>query len=158
MEKIPDDRYESVDIMLEVINNLEEEDTKRQLTATLSLSEDVFSDAFMPVTTKDTQVSLHIVDTGQIMLLERGKKYLLGRANSDRDPDIDLTPFSAYEWGISRLHAELEIEEEVTIRDLESANGTWYEGKKLSPWEVVTLNHGDIVSLGKLKLQILIYE
>lgn len=158
MEKIPHDRYETVDAMLEDINNLDEEDTKKQLTATLSLSEDVFSDSFMPVTNRDTQVSLHIVDTGQIMLLERGKKYLLGRANTERDPDIDLTPFSAYEWGISRLHAELEVKDEVTIKDLESANGTWYEGKKIAPWQTVTLSHGEVVSLGKLKLQILIYS
>ncbi|MEK6256428.1 MAG: FHA domain-containing serine/threonine-protein kinase [Chloroflexota bacterium] len=158
MQKNPHDRYASVDLMLDDINNLEEEDTKKELTATLSLSRDVVSDLFMPVTTRDTQVSLHIMNTGQIILLDRGKKYLLGRTNSDRNPDIDLTQFKEHEWGISRLHAELNLEDKVTIRDLESVNGTWLLGNKLSPWEETTLKHGEIISLGKLKLQVLIYD
>jgi pSer/pThr/pTyr-binding forkhead associated (FHA) protein len=40
--------------------------------------------------------------------------------------------------------------------DLGSANGSFINGKRLSPNEEITLKHGDIVALGKLKIQILL--
>ncbi|HKJ28182.1 MAG TPA: FHA domain-containing serine/threonine-protein kinase, partial [Anaerolineales bacterium] len=69
----------------------------------------------------DAYVSLHFVDTGQVMDLGINREYLIGRGHQSQPilPDIDLTPFSAYEWGISRLHASLTIKNnEVVIADL----------------------------------------
>jgi pSer/pThr/pTyr-binding forkhead associated (FHA) protein len=40
--------------------------------------------------------------------------------------------------------------------DLGSANGTYINGKRLEPNVEQVLNHGDIIALGKLKLQVLI--
>jgi pSer/pThr/pTyr-binding forkhead associated (FHA) protein len=40
--------------------------------------------------------------------------------------------------------------------DLGSANGTYINGKRLNPNIEHSLNHGDIVALGKLKMQILV--
>ena len=42
------------------------------------------------------------------------------------------------------------------VEDLGSANGTYINGKRLTPNVEQILNHGDIVALGKLKLQILV--
>jgi pSer/pThr/pTyr-binding forkhead associated (FHA) protein len=44
----------------------------------------------------------------------------------------------------------------INIMDLGSANGTYINGKRLSPNVEQTLNHGDVVALGKLKMQILV--
>jgi pSer/pThr/pTyr-binding forkhead associated (FHA) protein len=40
--------------------------------------------------------------------------------------------------------------------DLGSANGTFVNGKRLNPNVEQTLNNGDIIALGKLKMQVLL--
>ena len=92
--------------------------------------------------------------------LELNREYLIGRQHKSQPilPDIDLTPFNAYEWGISRLHASLSVyEDRITITDIGSANGTWHAGKRLQPDKPYALKHGDVLHLGKLKIQILSY-
>lgn len=109
---------------------------------------------------RESVVCLHFVDTGQVLDLELNREYLIGRQHRSQPilPDIDLTPFKAYEWGISRLHASLSIQmDQVSITDLGSANGTWHGGVKLAPNQPYLLKHGDVVHLGNLKAQILIY-
>ncbi len=72
-------------------------------------------------------------------------------------PDIDLTPYRAYEYGVSRLHAVLKKKKEkVTLMDLNSSNGTYVDGLRLDPELEVSLSHGCIISLGKLRLQFLL--
>jgi pSer/pThr/pTyr-binding forkhead associated (FHA) protein len=72
-------------------------------------------------------------------------------------PDIDLSAYQAYASGVSRLHAVLKlIGTRIIIMDLGAANGTYLNGKRLSPNVEQTVNHGDIISLGKLKIQILL--
>ncbi len=105
-------------------------------------------------------VSLHFVDTGQVIDLEMNREYLIGRQHKSQPilPDIDLTPFNAYEWGISRLHASLSVQEDkITITDIGSANGTWHAGRRILPDTPYPLKHGDVLHLGKLKIQILSY-
>lgn len=105
------------------------------------------------------KVSLYFLDTGQIMDLVIGREYTLGRQYEGQSvlPDIDLTPYRAFEGGISKMHAKLEMgETEVKITDLGSANGTWHAGKKIRPNIPYTLHHEDLIMLGKLRIQILI--
>ena len=72
-------------------------------------------------------------------------------------PDIDLTPYQAYASGVSRLHSVLKREgNRVFVMDLGSSNGTYLNGKRLKPNVDQTLNHGDMLALGKLKIQILL--
>ncbi len=104
-------------------------------------------------------VSLHILDAGQIVPLSEKKEYIIGRCdeNQPNQPDIDLGPYRGYEKGVSRLHACLNcVEQSVTITDLSSVNGTRINGVKISPDKPFALSHGDILSFGKLKIQIFI--
>ena len=72
-------------------------------------------------------------------------------------PDIDLTPYQAYASGVSRLHAVVKRENNrVAVMDLGSSNGTYVNGRRLNPHTEEALSHGDIVALGKLKIQILL--
>jgi len=103
--------------------------------------------------------SLHLLDTGQIFPLADRGEYTLGRVSEGQPimPDIDLSPFQAYSAGVSRLHAVIKrMGPNIIFMDLGSANGTYINGKRLAPNQEHTLNHGDIVALGKLKMQILI--
>jgi len=107
----------------------------------------------------DTWASLHLLDSGQILPLGDRTEFTLGRVSEAQPimPDIDLTPYQAYASGVSRLHAVLKREgDRVYVMDLGSSNGTYLNGKRLNPNVEHTLNHGDLLALGKLKIQILL--
>jgi hypothetical protein len=107
----------------------------------------------------EAAISLYIVDAGQILPLIGREEFTIGRAAEGQPilPDIDLTPFRAYENGVSRLHITLKIsQQEVVLMDLGSVNGTRLNGQKLTPNQTYPLKHGDIITLGKLKVQLLI--
>lgn len=105
-------------------------------------------------------VSIKIMDGGAIIPLEGGLEFTLGRVSGNQPilPDIDLTPYQAYEGGVSRLHATIRIDKQaVTVTDLGSANGTRVNGKKVAPHIQQSLHHEDIITLGKFKIQVLIH-
>lgn len=107
----------------------------------------------------DNWASLHLLDSGQILPLGDRTEFTLGRVSEAQPimPDIDLTPYQAYANGVSRLHAVLKREgRRVFVMDLGSSNGTYLNGKRLAPNIDQTLNHGDMLALGKLKIQILL--
>jgi pSer/pThr/pTyr-binding forkhead associated (FHA) protein len=67
-----------------------------------------------------------------------------------------LTAFEAYAQGVSRLHASIKIiNESVVIMDLGSSNGTRINGQKIVPHIEYPINHGDVIALGRLKIQAL---
>ena len=105
-----------------------------------------------------TRISLHLIESGQILPLAERTEFSLGRIAEGQPimPDIDLTPFKAYDNGVSRLHALLRLaENHVAIIDLGSSNGTYVNGNRLMPSVEHPLNHGDMIHVGKLKIQIL---
>jgi hypothetical protein len=107
----------------------------------------------------DAWGSLHLLDTGQVLPLTGRNEFTLGRISEGQPimPDIDLSPYQAYASGVSRLHAVVKRDgPRVILMDLGSANGTYINGKRLTTNVEQTLNHGDIVALGKLKIQVLI--
>ena len=104
-------------------------------------------------------VSICVVDSGQILPLENREEFTLGRSAEGQPitPDIDLAPFRAYEQGVSRLHASVRLEgKQVVATDLGSVNGTRLNSQKIPPHKPCNLNHGDVLTLGKMKLQILL--
>jgi len=103
--------------------------------------------------------SLHLIDTGQMLPLTDRNEFTLGRISEGQPimPDIDLSAYQAYAGGVSRLHAVLKrVGTRIVIMDLGTANGTYLNGKRLNPNVEQNINHGDIISLGKLKIQILL--
>ena len=114
-----------------------------------------------PIECKDSWVALAVFDFDEAIFLHSSEEFSLGRATTGQPivPDIDLAPYNAYETGVSRLHASINIRNRpITVQDLGSVNGTRVNGKKLAPHSTTSLSHGDILTLGKLKIQILIKE
>lgn len=113
-----------------------------------------------PPTTTGVAISLFVMDVGEVIPLEGRSEFTLGRSAEGQPilPDIDLAPHRAYENGVSRLHASISLGEKglVAITDLGSANGTRLNGQKIPPHKPFPLKHGDILSLGKLRIQLLI--
>lgn len=104
-------------------------------------------------------VSLRILESGQILPLADRSEFTLGRGSDEQPilPDVDLSPYRAYEYGISRLHAVLRrLKDRVVIVDLGSSNGTFLKGDRLEAYIEHPLSHGDIISLAKLKIQVIL--
>jgi len=110
-------------------------------------------------TAADAVVSLHLIESGMILHLSGQTEFTLGRIAEGQPilPDVDLSPYEAYAEGVSRLHAALKLNNQrVFITDLGSSNGTRVNGQKIMPNVDYPLSHGDVVSLGKFKIQVLI--
>ncbi len=103
-------------------------------------------------------IGLRVVSTGDVLPLIGRDNYTLGRTIEGQAvvPDIDLGPYEGYEQGVSRMHAEVRLAPEaVSIVDLESANGTLVNGKRSDPLTPVVLRHGDVIQIGRLRLQLI---
>lgn len=116
-------------------------------------------DSYQPFDGSDAWGSLHLLDTGQVLPLSTRNEFTLGRVSEGQPimPDIDLSAYQAYAAGVSRLHAVIKRDgNRMIFMDLGSANGTFINGKRLSPNVEQMVKHGDILALGKLKIQILV--
>lgn len=108
---------------------------------------------------RDPNISLHLVDSGQVIHLNEKKDFTLGRAIEGQSilPDVDLTPYDAFSAGVSRMHCGLRIVNgDVYVMDLGSSNGTRINSQKIVPHVEYSINHGDLIVLGKMKIQILL--
>ncbi len=106
-------------------------------------------------------VTLHLLDTGQMLQLAERNEFTLGRISEGQPimPDIDLSPYQAYANGVSRLHAVIKRGPDgIALMDLGSANGTFLNGKRMNPNVERDLSNGDVVALGRLKIQILLNQ
>ena len=104
-------------------------------------------------------ISLLIIESGQILPLAERTEFTLGRSAEGQPiiPDVDLTAYNAYANGVSRLHAAIKlVNNRIVVVDLGSSNGTYLNGTRLSPYMETPVAHGDLVYLGKLKIQVLI--
>ncbi len=105
----------------------------------------------------NTWLSLHILESGQILPVSDKTEITLGRVSANQPimPDIDLTPYNAFDHGVSRIHAVIRLSEgQVQLMDLGSSNGTFINSVRMTPNAENPIRHGDIISLGKLRIQI----
>ena len=85
----------------------------------------------------------------------RGRDYIVGRSGKGIKPDVDLTPLGADTQGISRQHAAFTLDgETLFIKDLNSTNFTYVEGKRLRGNEQLALKSGDRIQFGNMLLTI----
>lgn len=114
----------------------------------------------IPSKVKDTIIMLRLLDFDRTLHLSGRSEYSLGRVAKGQPilPDFDLTEFDAYQQGVSRLHASIKVgPQRIVIMDLRSANGTRVNGQKIQPNMDYPIKHGDVIALGKLKIQFLLY-
>lgn len=117
-----------------------------------------------PITTEvphqgTTWISLNMLESGQIIPVSERTEFTLGRVSENQPimPDVDLSSFKAFENGVSRLHAVIRNNAgSIVVMDLGSSNGTYINGTRIVPNIEQPLRHGDIIALGKLKMQIVL--
>ncbi len=136
-------------------------------TAAIQATESIFTTSepaqkpAAPIPVSGAQINLHIIRTGQIIPLEGRTDYTIGRVSDGQSilPDVDLSPFDAYTHGVSRLHATFRIRKDgYYIEDLGSSNGTRINNNKIPPLVEQSIQHGDVISLGRFKIQALIRQ
>lgn len=104
-------------------------------------------------------VRIHVLETGREIVLPALPELLLGRLDPRHGifPHADLTPDRALDLGVSRRHARiLQQRGKVYLEDLGSANGTFLNGERLTPYVLYPLPRQAEVQLGRLRLQITI--
>lgn len=116
-----------------------------------------------PETKEDARplVVLRVVDDNQVIRLNGRSEYTLGRIAEGQPilPDVDLSTHDAYPLGVSRLHIAIKVAvDRIVVMDLGSSNGTRINGQKIVPHVDYPVNLGDIIALGKLKVQVISYR
>ncbi len=112
-----------------------------------------------PQTKIGSVLALHILDAGQILPLTDRRELTIGRISEGQTilPDVDLSAYKAYEKGVSRQHISIKkTDQGFFVTDLGSVNGTQLNGKKIIPGQAIPLSNEDILTLGKLKIKVLI--
>lgn len=106
----------------------------------------------------ESGVAIRLLDGSETVHVADRNEFTIGRVSEGQPilPDVDLSPFEAYSQGVSRLHVSVKIVNGVVfVTDLGSSNGTRINGQKLSSHVEYPLNPGDVMALGKLRLQII---
>jgi hypothetical protein len=70
-------------------------------------------------------------------------------------PQVDLTPYAAFQLGISRKHACIRLkEQQLFLHDFKSANGTYLNGLRVTEDTPQLLRNGDEIKLGQMTIQV----
>lgn len=106
-------------------------------------------------------MGLRVIETGEVVSLIGRDNFTLGREVEGQAviPDVDLDKYEAYDHGVSRIHAELRLSPEgLQVIDLDSVNGTLINGEEIESQDPHPIHHGDILQLGRLRLQLISRE
>ena len=102
------------------------------------------------------QLVLIVAANGAALPLPGAVQAIVGRndAVSNFYPDIDLTPYGALDQGVGRRHLRLFVQSgQVMVEDLDSTNGTMFNGQKLAARQPQPLRDGDQLQVGRLLLR-----
>jgi pSer/pThr/pTyr-binding forkhead associated (FHA) protein len=106
---------------------------------------------------KPTTLRIIISESGRQVQLPAAPEIYLGRLDAIHGlfPDLDLTVDGGPEGGVSRRHARILQEgNRFLIEDVGSANGTFLNGQRLTPYLPHPLQKGDKLQLGTLQLSV----
>jgi len=110
---------------------------------------------------EESSFILYSTEREEVIDIPEQNEFTIGRFVEGQviTPDVDLNQYEAYDMGISRLHATIRINSEknkIFIVDLGSANGSSVNGYEIPANSEVPLNHGDVLSLGKFNMKVIL--
>lgn len=127
----------------------------RRTTEKLPWSQEVYWETEKTVAQQVEGPYLVINPTGAIIGLPSAGQIILGREDPVAGvyPDINLSPFGAEKYGVSRRHARITLQDDFAfIEDLGSLNGTFLNRRLLRPRVRCPLYEGDEIQLAGLTL------
>ena len=107
--------------------------------------------------TKAELITFVIPISGRHIKLTLDDTIRIGRADPTASlyPELDLTADGGAEYGVSRLHASIDLSDEgVLIVDMSSTNGTLLNNYRLPPELPYPLRSGDEIRFGELLVHI----
>jgi serine/threonine-protein kinase len=108
---------------------------------------------------QEVKIRLKIPGSNQEIATASRKELIIGRAHKETRPDIDLGPFGGSQAGVSRQHSRLiRRDDEWSVEDLGSTNGTFVNGVKVAPHELKAIKNGDLIRCGQIELQFTVDE
>jgi hypothetical protein len=113
--------------------------------------------ATQPFEYEATTSELLVTQSGRQISLPAAAAVYLGRRDERRSiyPDIDLTQDDGALYGVSRQHACIyQGEDGAYVEDINSTNGTFVNGQRLTPMQMHPLHNGDLLTLGQLEMQV----
>jgi len=108
-----------------------------------------------------TKLQIRVVSNEREIQLPPGADVHVGRLDAAQDifPDVDLTPDGGLKGGVSRCHCRIYGEDgDYYVEDLGSANGTFLNGERLTPYLPHVLGEGDRLQLGRVELVVTVLE
>jgi pSer/pThr/pTyr-binding forkhead associated (FHA) protein len=104
---------------------------------------------------------LYCLEQEEVVNIPDQDEFTIGRFVDGQviTPDVDLNLYEAFDKGVSRLHATIRINPEKTkvhVIDLGSANGSSVNGYEIPANSEVPLNHGDVLTLGKFSMKVIL--
>jgi hypothetical protein len=97
-------------------------------------------------------ISIYMEDLTPIVTLFE-KEFFLGRKIERGEAGVDLIPFGAFQFGVSRKHAIIrKTDSEYEIIDADSTNGTWLDKQRLVPNQAYPLPSGGVIRMGQMQL------
>lgn len=102
-------------------------------------------------------LKVRVLESDRTIQLPATAEVLLGREDAAHGifPDLDLAPDRGLERGVSRRHAKvLQRGGEVYVEDVGSANGTFLNGQRLTPYLPYPVKDGDELQVGQLRLKV----
>jgi len=115
---------------------------------------------------EERQVSLiplrfKVLSTGRQIQLPSTPEVHIGRLDAAHGifPDLDISANGGLEGGVSRHHCKIHQRGSAyLVEDVGSANGTFLNGQRLTPYLPHVLKDGDELQLGCVKLQVIIQQ
>jgi len=104
-----------------------------------------------------TTPTLTVQSSGRKIDLSGMALVFLGRCDEKHHiyPHLDLTRDEGMSYGVSRQHACIHQNDKgLYVEDMDSTNGTYLNGQRLSSFKVYPLHNGDVLQLGKLEVKI----
>jgi len=104
---------------------------------------------------------LEVVSTGRVIQLPATSEVQIGRLDAAHGifPDLDLTPDGGLEGGVSRRHCKIHQRgTSYMVEDVGSANGTFLNGQRLTPYLPHVIQDGDELQVGRVKLKVVLEE
>jgi len=106
----------------------------------------------------DRCVALFIMGIREQLCFDKSIIITLGRLSEQfvTDGIFDLSPYNAHERGVSRLHCQLSLNnDQLYLTDLGSSNGTFLNGRRLTPNQPVLIEKRNRISLARLPIKLI---
>jgi hypothetical protein len=111
----------------------------------------------VPEHAQSQALRLTIINSGRSLSLTAARPLLVGRQDPARGvyPDVDLSTDGGYDAGVSRRHARLwQQSDGYVLEDLQSANGTFINGQRLTANLPTKVRSGDEIGFGTLLVRL----